>query len=861
MLLKKLLAAAAMAVALFFFVKEKKDYRVVDLTRWSWQFRELGKGKWLPAKVPGCVHLDLMENGVIDDPYYRDNEEKYQWIGERDWEYRTRFNVDEKLLDFDHLDLVFEGLDTFAEVYLNGKLLLKTDNFFHPWEVSCRDYLKKGSNELRVVFRSAARIARELAEKGSAGSPMPPYAFVRKPAYHFGWDWGPTFITAGIWRPVYIRAWRGQRLLDFQIYQEKVSPEEALLRFSLEVLSDEERKVQVEVSSRAAGEKVKKKVHLKKGVNTVELEMKIENPHLWWTHDLGLPYLYDFTAKLRAGRRVKGIVRKHTGIRILRLVQKRDDRGTTFYFELNGLPIFARGANYIPQDVFVTRPSRSDYESLIRAAAAANMNMLRVWGGGFYERDEFYELCDRYGILVWQDFMFACAQYPGDEDFLKKVEREAVYNIKRLRNHPSLALWCGNNENYIGWKEWGWPRQFPPELREKLWHDYEKLFHELLPSLVSKYDPERPYWPSSPKHGGRYPINTDGDVHYWGVWHGQEPFEAFEEEQNIGRFMSEYGFQATPEFSSIKKFTLPQDWDINSKVMRVHQKHRIGYPVIDKYMKRYFRWPKDFRSYLYVSQVLQAYGIGRAIEAHRRAMPFCMGTLYWQLNDCWPVTSWSSIDYYGRWKALHYHVRKLFAPIILSVHEMEDEVQIYGINELRRDVEAELLVKVMDFEGKVHWQKKLPVKLKAFSSQVLLSAARNELLRSSEPEKILLLAELHSQGDSPARKIHFFVYPGQLKLDRPSIKVEVRPSADGCIVSLRSDRFAPYVFLSLKEGEGFFTDNYFHLLPGEVKEVELITEQPPEAVRENLEIISLVDSYAKGGAPPSASSSPGRKGL
>ncbi len=845
MLLKKLLAAAVVAGVLFFFLKEKRDYLTLDLTRQSWQFRQLGKGEWLPAKVPGCVHLDLMENGVIEDPYYRDNESKYQWIGEKDWEYRVHFKVDRKLLGFEHLDLVFEGLDTFAEVYLNGKLLLKADNFFHPWEAPCRKYLKEGSNELRVVFRSAARIARSLAEKGSAGSPMPPYAFVRKPAYHFGWDWGPTFITSGIWRPVYIRAWRGQRLIDFQIYQEKVSREEVLLKFKLEVLSDEERKASVEVFSRAAGRKVKRKVRLKKGVNFVELKMEIEKPHLWWTHDLGLPYLYDFTAKLKVGRKLKGVIEKSTGIRTLRLVQKKDEKGTTFYFELNGLPVFAKGANYIPQDVFVTRPSRSDYERLIRAAAAANMNMLRVWGGGFYERDEFYELCDRYGILVWEDFMFACAQYPADEDFLEKVEREAVYNIKRLRNHPSLALWCGNNENYIGWKEWGWPKQFPAELREKLWQDYERLFHQLLPSLVRKYDPGRPYWPSSPKHGGRYPINTDGDVHYWGVWHGQELFEAFEEERNIGRFMSEYGFQATPEFSSIKKFTLPQDWDINSEVMRVHQKHRIGYPVIDKYIKRYFHWPKDFRSYLYVSQVLQAYGIGRAIEAHRRAMPFCMGTLYWQLNDCWPVTSWSSIDYYGRWKALHYHARRLFSPIIISVHEKEGRVNVYVINELRRALRAELSLRTIDFDGEVLWQRRIPVVIEAFSSQIVFAAAKQELLASAAPEKALLVAELNSGERKLARKIHFFVYPRQLQLEKPLIKVEVQPSQDGCIIVLNSQKFAPYVFLSLREGEGFFTDNYFHLLPGEVKEVELLTTQSPETIRENLEVISLVDSYAK----------------
>ncbi|MCB9082031.1 MAG: glycoside hydrolase family 2 protein [Lewinellaceae bacterium] len=628
-----------------------------------WQFRQVGDREWLPATVPGTVHTDLLANKKIEDPYYRTNERQLQWIDKTEWEYRTSFYVDTNLLKFDVLNLEFLGLDTYVDVYLNGTRIISADNFFIAWKKDIKPLVRLGDNNLRLHFLSPARKGIELLEAHGYGLPagndqsevgemgdQRVSVFIRKPGYHFGWDWGPRLVTSGIYRPVQLRAWSKVRLEDVYFHQDELSDTLAQLTAHAEITATTAQTVELLVWH---GEELlgAQSFELAAGPNTLDLPFQIQNPRRWWTHDLGEPFRYALRAELRGEDKVLNSLTHQIGLRTVRIVQTPDAKGASFYVELNGRPIFAKGANYIPNDVFIPRTTPDQYEWAIFSTARANMNMLRVWGGGFYENDIFYDLCDEYGILVWQDFMFACSMYPGDPDFLRRVREEAEYNVKRLRNHPSIALWCGNNEIDIAWAQhkesrgWGWKQLYSPTQRKDIWRDYQAVFDELLPQVVDSLQPGTFYWPSSPffKEGDHAGENTpEGDIHYWGVWHGEHPFDGYYE--NVGRFMSEYGFQSFPEFRTVKSYTVPGDWDIESEVMAAHQRSGIGNLRIRSYMEDHYQVPKRFDQQLYVGQVLQAEGIRMAIEAHRSAMPYCMGSLYWQLNDCWPVASWSGMD-------------------------------------------------------------------------------------------------------------------------------------------------------------------------------------------------------------------------
>ncbi len=815
--------------------------KVMGLSDEAWYFHEKGSDKMLPAKVPGSVHMDLLANGEIPDPYYRDNEERLQWIGECDWVYQTKFTVKQELLKMDNLELVFKGLDTYADVYLNEKEVLNADNFFRVWRVAAKSLLREGKNTLEVRFTSPVKMDKQKQEQDLVPLEYL-YAYTRKPAYHFGWDWGPVYITQGIWQPVELEAWNDARLRNVRIYQNNLSDEKADLTLLYEVEADKDVEVELTATCVNTGQTDKNVFQLKKGMNTAGLFFTIENPKRWWTNGLGEPYLYTFKTEMKISGKVVDALSERTGLRTIKVVQEPDSLGKSFYVELNGVPVFMKGANYIPQDMFLNRPTEETYKATIKNAVEANMNMLRVWGGGFYEKDIFYDLCDENGLLVWQDFMFACAMYPGDDDFLNNVKEEAVQNVKRLRNHPCIALWCGNNENYIGWLNWGWPKQYSKPDSAKVWRDYVKLFEEMLPDVVEKYDPDRFYWPSSPSTNWGQPVNTEGDVHYWGVWHGQEPFEAFQETENIGRFMSEYGFQSVPEMSSVKKFTLPEDWDIHSKVMLTHQKHRIGYPVIDKYINWYYRFPKDFEAYLYVSQVLQSYGVGMAIEAHRRAIPLCMGTLYWQLNDCYPVASWSGVDYYDKWKALQYRVRTVYKEILVSPVVEEDELQVYVVSDALEPVSATLSLELYDFTGELLKKKDKKIEISPNTSQVYYTADKNEFLDGRAGNKVILSAKLI--GEEPLAENHFFfVYPKDLKLEKGEIDFSAERVENGYELTFNSDVFAKEVFLSTDDGRGFFTNNFFDLIPGQPVTAVFITDKEMADIKEIIKVYSLVDSY------------------
>ncbi|HYE13255.1 MAG TPA: hypothetical protein VD968_02315, partial [Pyrinomonadaceae bacterium] len=468
----------------------------------GWKFRQAGGTDWREAAVPGCVHTDLLRHRLIEDPFYRDNERKLQWIGKTDWEYETTFRAGPALLARRNVELVFEGLDTYATVTLNGVRLLEADNMFRTWRVGARGALKEGENTLRVVFRSPINevlprmktLGHELPASNDQGEKTSPHT--RKAPYQYGWDWGPRFVTSGVWKPVRLEAWDDARIESLRVAQKRLDDRLATLTVEAEVVSSADAEATLHVEAHAGGRaaaSARERVKLRSGTQRVSVTLNITSPRRWWPAGLGPQNLYTVSARLAIGGNAVDEAATRVGLRTLELRQKPDEWGKSFEFVVNGVPVFARGGNWIPADSFPTRVTRERYRELLTSARDANMNMLRVWGGGIYEADDFYDLCDELGLLVWQDFMFACSMYPGDREFLDNVRAEAVDNIKRLRNHPSIVLWCGNNEVETAWQHWGWKQSLPA----KLWDDYLKLFHGVLPEAVAEHDPSRPYWPSS----------------------------------------------------------------------------------------------------------------------------------------------------------------------------------------------------------------------------------------------------------------------------------------------------------------------------------------------------------------------------
>ncbi len=827
----------------FFLFPLKQDYYRYNLSNSDWKFRQIGKDRWMKAVVPGCVHTDLLNLKIIQDPFYGLSGEKYHWIENNDWEYKTEFIIPYKILNSDKIELVFKGLDTFADVYLNNILILRANNFFRIWKVDIKNHIKRGLNRLTVKFTSPLKIIKNFKEKYPHGKPIADYIFIRKPAYQFGWDWAPKFPTMGIWKPVYIIGWKNISLNNVKVIKRYISKRIAILDFEFEIYSLKKQKAKINVSSKKLHLKIKKKVSLSKGINYKTVGIIIKNPKLWYPYNIGTPNLYDFSVKIYQGRKIRAKWEKSIGIRTLKLIREKDKLGESFYFKINGKPLFIKGANYVPQDVFLNRVRKQDYERILKDAVKSNINMLRVWGGGFYEKDIFYTLCDKYGILVWQDFMFACAMYPGDKSFIENVKQEVIYNIKRLRNHPSLAIWCGNNENYEGWNHWGWQDSYSDIQKKEIWNDYKKIFFKLLPNLVKKYDGERDYIHTSPLTNWGGILNTKGDVHYWGIWHGKEVFENFTKHKKIGRFVSEYGFQSFPNIKTINSFTMEKDRKLFSEVLKYHEKHPIGFKLIQKYMELYFRKPKNFYSFVYISQLLQAYGIGMGIEAHRRYKPSCMGTLFWQLNDCWSGISWSSIDWLGRWKALQYGLKTLYSNILISPFIENKKLRIYIINDNYKNIKARLKFILSDFSGNISKSFTKDVDIISNSSSVYFEDYTNNVLEYYNKAKIVLKTELYIKDKKIAEKYFYFVKPKDLNLEKPNIKVGFKKIEGGYKLIISTDKLAKNIYIEFKNLSGFLSDNYFDLLPNETKTIIFKTDETIEKLKKEIRIISLYDSY------------------
>ena len=804
----------------------------------GWEFSQAGSNEWMSARVPGTVHQDLLDHGRLPDPFYGMNEQKVQWVEKEDWLYRTVFTVTADQLKSDAAWLTFEGLDTYADVYLNGSLLLKADNMFVGHKLAVKDVLREGENRLMIRFRSPVEETAPQWDTDGFNYPADNdhsekrmSVYTRKAPYSYGWDWGIRLATSGIWRPVKLTFCNGAAIDDFFVRQQEVTEQVAKVDNQLEInnvtTTPKEAQVKVVYAYGEQADTLTRTVVLQPGKNSLSMPAWIEKPHLWMPNGWGDPALYTFTATVSVDGKEVASREEAIGLRSIRVVMEDDKDGMSFYFEVNGKPMFAKGSNYIPGDALLPNMTGERYARLFEDIRAANMNMVRVWGGGIYEDDRFYEEADRNGILVWQDFIFACTTYPHDPTFLKRVSEEAVYNMRRLRNHASLAMWCGNNEIYEGMRYWGWKDKYSPVVWKEMTEGYDVLFRQLLPELVEANDPGRFYMHGSPYEAnwGRPESWKIADSHNWGTWYGQKPFESLDTE--IPRFMSEYGFQAFPEMKTIRMFASPEDYELESPVMNAHQKASIGNFLIKKTMALYYKVPEKFEDLIYAGLILQGQGMRHGIEAHRRHRPYCMGSLPWQLNDSWPVVSWSSIDYYGNWKAMHYQIRRAFAPVLVDAIKEGNNLSYYIMSDRLTDEELTLNLELMDFNGKVYRKQKVDGLLPANTSKLFYQEPVEQALAGRDSATTFMHMVVKSKkGEVLSDEIYYFAHPKDQLLPKTPLQWQVKQKKGYCEVTVKADKLARDIFIEVPVQGVRFSDNFFDLLPGQKKkEIPLSDEQ------------------------------------
>lgn len=664
--------------------------QIINLEYWSLK-RAIPSGHHLPnpvmqIKAPSVVHLDLVQHYLVEDFYQNTNELSSEVIGLEwgNWLYETSFEIDSSQVNLNH-ELVFEGLDTYAKIYLNDDFLLETNNMFRTWIIPLDETKLLKENHLKIVFTSPLLYHEEKINQspyklpsGNEAVELQVSAYTRKAAYQFGWDWGPRFVTSGIWKPCYIRSWSKFRIENFFAETIDISGNSAAMKFSLDIISDSTYKDPFILEM--MGFEIQK--YLTQGKNTITFYHHIEDPKLWYPNGYGEQHIYSSTIYLldqNLNRVTKSNV--NFAIRKVELINEKDSIGTSFYFKINDVPVFAKGANYIPQDVFLPRVTNEKTEQLLTLVQEANMNMLRVWGGGIYESDYFYQQCDLRGIMIWQDFMFANSLYPSDSSFHQNILSEIEDNVKRLRNHPCIVLWCGNNEIEVAWNNWGWQKQFDYSSADstEIWNNYLTIFKKIIPAKLKEIDSSRPYISSSPQSNWGKPENFNhGAMHYWGVWHGEEPLENFK--TNVGRFMVEYGFQSYPSYELLKEYISEELLHFDSLAFKNRQKSYKGNRLIDTEIEKLVGDNDlNLQSWIEMSQVVQANALKTAIIAHRFNAPHCMGTLFWQLNDCWPGASWSVLDYHLNKKIAYHEVKKWFSPAI-AICEIKNEMIQFRIH-------------------------------------------------------------------------------------------------------------------------------------------------------------------------------------
>ncbi|OGS22939.1 MAG: hypothetical protein A2252_07620 [Elusimicrobia bacterium RIFOXYA2_FULL_39_19] len=683
----------------------------------NWFFKDSKSTKWFSASVPGCIHTDLAAAGKISDPFYGTNEKDLQWISGIDWDYKTRFDIaDKNLFQKDRIDLLFEGIDTFAQISLNGKNLGRSDNMFHEYRFDVKSLLKEKNNILLINFKSPLKSSKNLEKKygklyASNGDISRVYA--RKAQYSYGWDWGPCFTTSGLYKGVSIEGSDNARIISLFAQTTEISSKKATLKIDYEIDSFNGSELEADLKilfNNTVLTTSTESLKLQKGRNEGSFKVEIKDPQLWYPNGYGKQPLYKIDFQLKCKNKIIDSFSDRFGIRKIQVIQDKDSVGRTFIFEVNGIKIFSKGYNWIPADSFLPNVTAKQYKKLLNLAKESNANMMRIWGGGIYEDDQFYKTCDELGLLVWQDFMFACAVYPGYKGFLDSVTREANYQIRRLRNHPCIALWCGNNENeaykWDGWDGYPIGKKTPDET----------IFYKILPGLLKKLDPATLYWPSSPwGYEKAYDSKTTGDSHSWEVWNLRD-YTAYSKE--TGRFISEFGFQSMPNFSTIPSYAGASERALTSEVMENHNKQIEGTSKLYRHMALWFPVTEDLKEFVFRTQMLQGQALKYGIEHWRRRKFKTAGALIWQLNDCWPVASWSLVDYSLKPKLSYAYIKKVFSPLLVSIEKQENGISVWLINDTQSKAAGKLTVSIKSLiDDKVSFEKKLNVSVNANTSK------------------------------------------------------------------------------------------------------------------------------------------------
>lgn len=823
----------------------------------KFEFQHPETSLWHPAVVPGCIHTDLLRAGLIPDPFFGTNERDLQWIERRDWRYRGHFSVPPELLAHQKLELVFEGLDTLAEISLNGIGLGRTENMFTRHVFEIRRCIQPADNLLEITFRNtldylAAHAAWQPVKERN--DPVGGRSRIRKEQCQYSWDWGPRFVTCGIWREVFLEGWTEAKIEHLHVAQDHRADGEITVR------------VKPRLSGATGTEELRAELFLDNmlvaaGAASGELALTVSDPQRWWPSGQGHQPLYELRVELISAKgHVLDRSRRRLGLRKIELVRDKDREGESFYFRVNGRPIFAKGANWIPDHAFVTECNRTRYLERLQAATDAHMNMIRVWGGGIYEGDTFYDVCDELGLLVWQDFMFACALYPGADEYCAILRPEAEQQVERLHDRACLALWCGNNEIPMI------PELFD-ELRGHPLHgaNYARVFHDLLPEVVARCDGTTPYWPSSPWTApelfGDANASFAGDVHYWKVWHARAPVKSYETLRL--RFCSEFGMQSYPSATTAATFCPPAERNVFSPVMESHQKNGGGNATMLHYISQRFRYASGYENLAYLSQLSQAHCMKVGVEHFRWMMPYTMGALYWQLNDCWPVASWSSIEFNGHWKALHHEARRFFAPSLLHLRT-DGDVMIGRYNEITQgidryqlcvvhdapDARSALLVwSLRDFSGEVlSPEEQRPITLEPRQPKSHGEVCLPESLRGNRRGQVYLRAELRTDsGEVLSRQNAFFTLPRFLALEDPKLRVSSHVRSDTeWEIELTAASFAPAVELSFGKASPRLSDNWFDLHAGETRRITARcspSEPSPSECIARLSVRSLWHSY------------------
>lgn len=804
-------------------------------------------------QIPGTVLSGLLAAGKIKDPFYRTNEDATRALFWKDYVFTRTFDVDEELLAQQHIVLVCEGLDTLAEISINGTFLAKTDNMHRTWKFQAKKLLHPGKNEIQIVFRSVLRFIEDYPYEAHkkinyipCGS-MKGNQLLRKAHSMFGWDWGPQTIDAGIFRDIYLQGYSHARIEDIRIHQQHAKNVSVQTSITLSE-SVPGQKLCVELSEDGADKPLQTKLCKTNADGVAAVDFVIENPKLWWPNDYGDQPLYIVRTSLldEDGTSLESITRR-IGLRTLTISQEKDEWGNEFAFCVNGVKIFTRGGNYIPDDCLYTRITEKKLDYILESCRRAHFNCVRVWGGGYYPSDAFYDLCDEKGLIVWQDLMYACNVYDVTDAFAENCRQETYDNVRRLRHHASLGLWCGNNEIESAWDHWGDFQKETPYLRA----DYIRLFEEVLPKAVQEADGETFYWHSSPSSGGCFDNPDDanrGDTHYWDVWHGQKPFTDYR--KYFFRFCSEFGFQSFPCAKTVNSFTLEDDRNIFSRVMESHQKNDAANGKMLYYLSENLRYPKDLTHLLYASQVLQGMAIKYGVDHWRRNRGRCMGTLYWQINDDWPAPSWSSIDYFGRWKALHYMAQKFYAPHAVSMTLEDHRCHVYFSNESFETTEYSLTLSIRDLSGNVLETYETKGNSPAFSA--IETAVVDICSWEDQKDDVFLEAVIHTKDQKVLKDVETLVPYKYLNLKNPVISTEAKETNDAFILHISSDCFAPFVALDFDDADVIFSDNFFHLTDKTVQDIIVKKEdilqghfENAEDFRKRLQILSLGTSYAR----------------